>query len=308
MKIGFIGLGAMGRGMAANLQKAGYDLVVSDLTQAAAAPFLEKGATWAETPRAVAAGCDVVFTSLPTPAIVEAVFGGDDGLAAGFAKGATWFDLTTNSVHVVRALHDKAAALGVTLLDAPISGGPTGAASGKLAILVGGDKAAFDRYQPVLDAMADKAQYIGEIGAGTIVKLSHNLASTAIKAVVAEVLTMGVRAGMEPLTLWQAMRSGVAGRARSFDNVTRFLEGQIDPPSFALNLLKKDIGLALDMAREHGIEMPMCSHLEQDIETALARGWGDRDAQAILLLSQERAGIAPIKLSKEDVSEVIAKG
>lgn len=308
MKIGFIGLGAMGRGMAANLQNAGFDLVVCELSRQAAEPYLERGALWAETPREVATMSDVICTSLPTPTDVVSVYEGPDGLSAGFCAGTVWFDFSTNSVHTVRDLHAKAAKQGVSFLDAPISGGPRGAASRRLAIMVGGDEAVFDRHKPMLDAMADQAQYLGEIGAGTIVKLAHNLASTGIKAVVAEVLTMGIRAGMEPLKLWQAMRSGVAGRSRSFDNITRFLEGQIDPPSFALKLLEKDIGLALDMGRENGVEMPMCSHIETDISTAIARGWGDRDAQSLLLLAQERAGIDPIKLRKEDVSGVIERG
>lgn len=308
MKIGFVGLGAMGRGMAANLQVAGFQLVVCDLSREAAAAHIERGAQWANTPREAAAMSDVICTSLPTPADVVSVYEGPDGLAAGLRDGTVWFDFSTNSVHTVRDLHSRAARQGVSFLDAPISGGPGGAASRRLAILVGGEEAVFDRHKPILDAMSDQPQYLGDIGAGTIVKLAHNLASTGIKAVVAEVLTMGVRAGMDPLTLWKAMRSGVAGRSRSFDNITRFLEGQIDPPSFALKLLKKDIGLALEMGRENGNQMPMCSHIEADINAAMDRGWADRDAQAILLLAQERAGIDPIRLNKEDVSGVIARG
>ncbi len=308
MKIGFIGLGAMGRGMAANLQKAGHDLVVHDLSRDAAQPFIDKGAVWAATVKELAQDCALVCTSLPTPADVVAICDAEDGLAAGLSEGSVWFDFTTNSVHTVRALHQKLAAQGIHFLDAPISGGPAGAASGKLAILVGGERAAYDRYEAVLQDMSDQVQYLGEVGAGTIVKLAHNLASTAIKGVVAEVITMGVKAGMEPLTLWQAMRSGVAGRSRSFDNVTKFLEGDMDPPGFALRLLKKDITLALDIARDMEVPMPMCELVEKDIETALARDWGGRDAQSILLLQQERAGIAPLALSKEQVSGAVAAG
>lgn len=308
MKIGFIGLGAMGRGMAANLQKASHELVVYDLSKDAAAPFLERGASWAETAKEVAEAADLVMTSLPTPADVVAICDAEDGLAAGFSAGSVWIDFTTNSVHTVRELNEKLAGQGVHFLDAPISGGPAGAASGKLAILVGGNQEAFNRCETVLQDMSDQVQYLGEIGAGTIVKLAHNLASTAIKSAVAEVVTMGVKAGMDPLALWQAMRSGVAGRSRSFDNVTKFLEGDMDPPGFALRLLKKDINLALDIARELEVPMPMCTQLENDIEEAMSRDWGGRDAQSIMLLQQERAGIEPLKLPKEKVSAVIAKG
>ncbi len=130
MKIGFIGLGMMGRGMAANLQKAGYALIVHDLTRQAASHHLANGATWADTPRAVAEACDLVFTSLPTPADVEQVGLGAQGLVEGFRNGAAWFELSTNAVDVVRRLHATLAAKGVDYLDAPVSGGPTGATSG----------------------------------------------------------------------------------------------------------------------------------------------------------------------------------
>ena len=180
MKIGFIGLGMMGAGMASNLQKAGHQLVVHDLSRQAASRHLTNGATWAESPRAVAEAVDIVFTSLPTPADVEKVGTGEDGLLSGFRKGAAWFDLSTNAVSVVRALHAQFAEQGVDFLDAPVSGGPSGANSGRLAIWVGGDKAVFDKYKPVLDAMGDAARYIGPIGAGSIAKLVHNAAGAAV--------------------------------------------------------------------------------------------------------------------------------
>src|SRR5207244_7996856 len=163
MKVGFIGLGMMGRGMAANIQKAGYQMVVHDLSKQAAQAYVEKGATWADTPRALAEACDLVFTSLPTPADVEDVALGENGLAAGFRTGAAWFDLSTNAVDVVRRLNRKLAEQGVDFLDAPVSGGPAGAASGKLAIWVGGDEAVYQRHKSVLEAMADQARYIGPI-------------------------------------------------------------------------------------------------------------------------------------------------
>ena len=134
MKIGFIGLGMMGAGMASNLQKAGHELVVHDLSRQAASRHLNAGATWAESPRAVAEAADLVFTSLPAPADVEKVGTGQDGLLEGFRKGAAWFDLSTNAVNVVRALNATFAEHGVDFLDAPVSGGPSGANSGRLVI------------------------------------------------------------------------------------------------------------------------------------------------------------------------------
>ena len=308
MKIGFIGLGMMGRGMAANLQKAGHALVVHDLTRQAASHHLENGATWAATPRAVAEACDLVFTSLPTPADVEQVGLGADGLAAGFRAGAAWFDLSTNAVDVVRRLNATFAAEGVDFLDAPVSGGPSGATSGKLAIWVGGDKAVFDRHKAVLDAMADQARYIGPTGAGSIAKLVHNMASTAINAVVTEAMTMGVKAGLDPLPLWEAIRTGSAGRIRSFDGVgRRFLLGRLDPPNFQLRLIQKDVLLAMQLARETNVPMRLCTLVAQEIAEAMNRGWSGRDSQSVLLLQQERAGIPPIALSEEQIKGVMER-
>jgi 3-hydroxyisobutyrate dehydrogenase len=309
MKVGFIGLGMMGRGIAANMQKGGHALVVHDLTRQAASQHLANGATWAESPRAVAEACDVVFTSLPTPADVEAVGFGENGLVKGFRKGAAWFDLTTNAVDVVRRLHGELAKQGIEFLDAPVSGGPAGAASGKMAILVGGDKATFDRYKKVLDSASDQALYIGPIGAGSIAKLTHNMASTAINAIMAEVLTMGVKAGLEPLALWSSIRQCAAGRMRSFDNVSnRFLIGQLDPPSFALRLVHKDISLAMQLGREVGVPMRLCNLVLADITEALNRGWGGRDSQSFLVLQQERAGVPPFAVPADKIKEIREQG
>lgn len=308
MKIGFIGLGAMGRGVASNLQAAGHDLVVNDLRKESAGEFLDKGATWAETPRDLAAEVDLVFTSLPTPQDVEAVALADDGLAAGFREGATWFDLTTNSVAVVRQLHDVLAEQQVQLMDAPVSGGPKGAANGRLAIWIGGDRATYDRFRPVLDQMSDDARYIGSIGAGTIAKLTHNMASLAVNAVVAEVLTMGVKAGVEPLALWEAIRNGGAGRQRMFDNISRrFLQGKLDPPSFALRLAFKDAQLATQLGRDSGVPMRLCNLVAMEMNEAVNRGWGDRDSQSFLLLQQERAAVPPFELAEEDIAAVLSQ-
>lgn len=309
MKLGFIGLGTMGRGMAANLQKAGHTLVVNDLSRQAASHHLQDGAIWAETPREIAEACDVVFTSLPTPKDVEAIAFGENGLATGFRKGAVWFDLTTNAVDVVRRLASALAEQGVTFLDAPVSGGPGGAASGKMAIWVGGEKAAFDQYKPVLDAMGDQVRYIGPIGAGSIAKLVHNMASTAINAVMAEVMTMGVKAGLDALPLWEAVRTGAGGRMRAFDNIgRRFLQGKLDPPNFALRLVQKDIALALQLGRESGVPMRLCHLVADDIQEAMNRGWSGRDSQSFLVLQQERAGVEPFALSEKDVEGVLARG
>src|SRR5262245_57093425 len=171
MKVGFIGLGLMGGHMASNLQAAGHALAVHDLRKQAAAPHLAKGAEWKESPRQVAESVEVIFLSLPGPPEVEAVSTGADGLIHGIRRGATVFDLSTNSPALIRRLHGEFAAKGAHVLDAPVSGGPVGARTRKLAIWVGGDRALYDQHKPLLDAMGDQPYYVGPVGAGAVAKL-----------------------------------------------------------------------------------------------------------------------------------------
>jgi 3-hydroxyisobutyrate dehydrogenase-like beta-hydroxyacid dehydrogenase len=308
MQVGFIGLGTMGASMAANLQKTGYRLVVSDIRREAAERHLAGGAMWADTPRQIAEVCDVVFTSLPTPKDFQSVVEGESGLLAGLRPDAACFDLSTNSVALIRALHPLFAAKGAHLLDAPVSGGPQGAASGKLAIWVGGNRDVFDKHEVLLDAMGDQAAYIGPIGAGSIAKLVHNCASATINVVLAEVFTLGVKAGVEPLALWEAIRQGATGRQRAFDRMGKqFLTGSYDPPDFAQRLLHKDVSLAIALAQEVSVPMRLSSLALQEMTEALNRGWGARDSRVSMLLQQERSGIEPLAVDPARISAVLAK-
>jgi 3-hydroxyisobutyrate dehydrogenase-like beta-hydroxyacid dehydrogenase len=307
MLVGFIGLGMMGGKMAANLQKAGYKLVVHDLHRQAASHHLNAGAIWADTPRKLAEQCEVVFTSLPEPADVEVVASGNDGLLAGIKKDAAWFDLSTNSPSVVKKLSATFAEKGAHMLDAPVSGGPAGAASGKLAIWIGGEKAAFDKYKPVLDAMGDKAAYIGPIGAATIAKLVHNMSSYAVTCAIAETFSLGIKAGVEPLALWNAVRQGAAGRRYTFDVlIDQYLPNNYDPPAFALKLAHKDVSLATQLGRELGLPMRICNLALADMTEAMGRGWEGRDSRSVMLLQQERAGIS-VAVEPEKIKAALAE-
>lgn len=292
MKIGFIGLGTMGAFMAANLQKSQYKLVVLDVRREAAAKHLEAGAEWGTSPKAIAEQCDVVFTSLPGPPEVEAVVFGPDGILAGAHPGMAHFDLSTNSQALMRRVNAALAEKGAHGFDAPVSGGPKGAETGKLAIWVGGDKAVFQQHKKVLDAIGDQAAYIGPIGTATVAKLVHNMAGYAVQTAMAEVFTMGVKAGMDPLDLWKAVRQGALGRRRTFDRIAdQFLIGKYDPPAFALKLAHKDVTLATNMGRELGVPMRFCQLTLEEMNEALARGWGHRDSRVPMLLQVERAGV-----------------
>jgi 3-hydroxyisobutyrate dehydrogenase len=292
MRVGFIGLGTMGASMASNLQKAGHELCVTDLRRETAAPHVAAGAAWKDTPRQVAEGVEVVFTSLPGPAEVEAVAIGGDGLIHGMPKGAAYFDLSTNSPALVRRLHAVFKEKGLHLLDAPVSGGPKGARTRKLALWVGGDRAVYDRFKPVLDAIGDQPYYVGPIGAGSVAKLVHNCAGYAVQTALAEVFTMGVQAGVDPLELWKAVRQGAGGRRRTFDGlVDQFLPGTFDPPAFTLKLAHKDVTLATALAREVGVPMRMANLTLEEMTEALNRGWSQRDSRVAMLLQEERAGV-----------------
>ena len=305
MKIGFIGLGTMGRHMASNLMKGGYELVVNDVRREAAAPHLKAGATWADTPRAVAEATDVVFTSLPGPVEVEAVALGAQGLGAGLAAGKVYFDLSTNSPALVRRIHEEFKKKGIHMLDAPVSGGPRGAESGRLALWVGGDEDVFKRNKPILDAIGDQAYYVGPIGAGSVAKLVHNCAGYIVQTAMAEVFTMGVKAGVDPLALWKAVRQGAGGRRRTFDGlVDQFLPNKFEPPAFALRLAHKDVTLATALGREHKVPMRLANITLEEMTEAMNRGWAERDSRVAMLLQEERAGVE-IRVAEKLLREVL---
>ena len=292
MKVGFIGLGTMGGHMAYNALNGGNDLVVHDINQAAAARHLEGGAAWVDSPKEVAEQSEIVFTSLPGPTQVEAVALGESGIMEGMSAGKVYFDLSTSTPGMIRKIHAEASARGIEVLDAPVSGGPRGAESGRLAIWVGGDKDVFDRCKPVLDAIGDQAYYVGPIGSGAVAKLVHNCAGYVVQAALAEVFTMGVKAGVEPLALWQSVRKGAQGRRGTFEGLAEhLLPGNFDPPDFALNLARKDVDLAVSVGREYDVPMRLANLALMEMTEAINRGWGGRDSRVAMLLQEERAGV-----------------
>ena len=283
MKIGFIGLGAMGRPMAMSLQRAGHDLQAHDLRR------MEGFANFKASIAEAARDCELLFTSLPGPAEVAAIAPQVHSLA----KGAAWFDLSTNSPAAVRKLHIDMKAKGIHVLDAPVSGGPTGAQSGKLAIWVGGDAGVFKKYEPILRQIGDQPYYVGPIGAGSVAKLAHNCASFTIQAALAEVFTLGVKAGVEPLALLRAVRQGATGRKRTFDRLPEyFLRGVYDPPAFTVRLAHKDMTLALQLAAEEKVPMKIGQVALDELDEAMQRGWSERDCRVAMTLQEERAKVS----------------
>jgi len=305
MKVGFIGLGTMGAGIAMNAIRGGHALVVHDVRRDSAQVHLDAGAEWAGSPREVAQRCEVLLTSLPGPPEVTAVALGAGGIHEGAREGLVYLDLSTNSPTVMRRIHAELAPLGVSVLDAPVSGGPDGARSGKLAIWAGGDEDAYHRALPVLESVSDQPRYVGAIGAGSIVKLVHNLSGYVLQTALAECFTMGVKAGLPAEALWEAVRQGAVGRRRTFDTMARqFLPGRFDPPDFALRLAHKDVSLALEVGREFGVPMRLGHLTQADLTEALNRGWADRDSRVAMTLQEERAG-AEVRIAQDRVDAIM---
>lgn len=305
MIVGFIGLGTMGSRMAPHLLAAGHDLIVHDLDPAAADPLLRSGATWAATPRQLARTADVIVTSLPTPAAVESVLLGEESVLTGARPGTVVFDTSTNAHDAVLRIAAALEGAGCHFLDAPVSGGPSGAAAGKLAVWAGGDEALVERHRSLLETFADQVRHIGPTGHATVAKLVHNAAGYMIQTALAEAFTMGVRAGVDPLTLWSALRQGGQGRVRTFDRMARqFLPGRYDPPAFALELAHKDLTLATQLGRELDVPMRMAALAHAEMTEALQRGWGHRDSRVSMLLQQERSGV-DIRVDPEALQAVL---
>ena len=291
MKVGFIGLGNMGNPMATNLVNAGHELVVHDLRREAATNLLEMGATWADTPKEAVPGRDVVFTSLPVPRDVEAVVLGENGILEGASSETVYMDLSTNSPTAIRRIHDMCAEKGVTVLDAPVSGGTYGAAAATLAVMVGGDKSVYDRMKPTLDAIGSHVVYCGPIGNGMVCKICNNLLSMGIGVLMTEALTMGVKAGVDLATLADVIANSTGGNKRLTDKFQRFLFKGNFEPGFATALAAKDVRLATDLGREYGIPMELSNLVDQRHVEAMFRGWGPEDSDAVSKIQEEKSGV-----------------
>jgi 3-hydroxyisobutyrate dehydrogenase len=292
MKLGFIGVGNIGAPIAGQLLRAGYSLFVHDLRPEAAQSLLRAGAIWSNSTAALARECDVVATCLPGPVEMEQVCLGPDGIVSAINTDGLYIDHTTNSPLLVRRVYDILAARGVAMLDAPVSGGMEGAQTRDLLVMAGGEPAAFERARPLLDALAKRVLYTGPIGTGSIAKIMHNSASFTLDLVMAECWTAGVKAGIDVATIVKVFNEAALGEMMSLKVrlPATWLRGNFEP-RFALALARKDLGLALELARATDTPMPIASICEQEMAEAVARGWADRDASIFLTLQEERAKV-----------------
>ena len=293
MRVGFIGLGNMGEPLAGFVQRAGFSLVAHDLRKAAAATLLERGATWAESPRDVAAQCEVVCICVPGPAEMRLVSAGPGGILEGVNAGAVVIDLTTNAPAVVREIGEPLKARGAHLLDAPLDGGREGALAGQVTLFVGGDPVILDQVKPVLDTFSKSVVWVGELGTGSITKIVHNALAMSIDLLLAECLTLGAKAGVAVPRLVEAFREGcIVSQNMTFTKrmPATLFRGDFTA-RFALALAHKDFRLAGDLAAQHGVPTRLLDLCQMELQEAMNRGWGDQDRIRASTLQEERAGV-----------------
>jgi len=289
--VGFIGLGLMGKHMARNLLKAGFPLVVHNRSRAAVDELVAEGAAAAGSPQEVATRAGVVVTMLPNSPDVEAVAAGAGGLFAGASAGHIFVDSSTISPAVTQALAEKAAGLGADWLDAPVSGGPSGAQAGTLSIMVGGSASALERARPVLEAMGKTITHIGERpGSGQIAKACNQVAAAAALEGVAEALMLARAAGADPQMVFQAIRSGAANSWQMESQGPRMLSRD-HRPGFKAWMHLKDLHIALDTAARHNLPMPGTAQIVQLYAALLAAGHGDDNISALVLALETMAAI-----------------
>lgn len=291
MRIGFIGLGSMGRPMAINLLKAGFMLTVFNRSQGSVQTLAALGATPAPSPYAVAEASDVIITMLPAPPDVKSVLLRDDGVLAGTRPGQIIIDHSTIDPASARELAAACAAVGVTFLDAPVSGGPEGATAGTLTIMAGGTREAFDQVTPILSAEGQRLHYIGPSGSGAALKLVNQTLVAIHTAAAAEAMVLGAKAGLDPVTMFEVIRTSY-GASRMLERaMTNFiLPGELDK-GIPMDMLAKDIGLIHGLAETLGTPMQLFDAATQMYAAARSQGHNRRDMAWVILPLEEAAGV-----------------
>jgi 3-hydroxyisobutyrate dehydrogenase len=290
MRIGFIGLGTMGAPMATRLLERGFDLCVHNRTRERELPLAALGAHRAATPRDAADGAEVLLTMVSDTPDVEAVLFGPEGAADALAAGATLIDMSTIAPSATRAIAERLAAKGVAMLDAPVSGGSEGAREGTLAIMVGGDAAALEAVRPLLEALGSTITHVGASGSGQLVKAMNQVIIAGTYAAVAEGIALALASGIDVEAARAAISGGAAGSWVLAQRGGHMIRNEY-PLGFRVRLHRKDLGIALQSAREAGVPLPVAAYVEQ-LETGLvARGHGDEDVSAIARAVREAAGL-----------------
>ena len=276
MKIGFIGLGIMGKPMSKNLLKAGYQLVVMDVNRGAVEEVAAAGAAVADSPRAVAEQCGIIITMLPNSPQVQEVVLGENGIMAGIKPGSVVVDMSSIAPLVSRDLAAKLAEKGAEMLDAPVSGGEPKAVDGSLSVMVGGKKEVFDKCYDVMKAMAGSVVLTGDIGAGNITKLANQITVALNIAAMSEALVLATKAGVEPELVYQAIRGGLAGSTVLDAKAPLVLDRKF-APGFRINLHIKDLANVLETSHAINVPLPLTASVMEMMQALKVDGMGDLD-------------------------------
>ena len=290
MKIGFIGLGAMGRPMASNLLSAGYEVHAFDVVEAAVKELEAKGAVGHGAASELAGAVDVIICSLPNAKIVEGVMCGENGVLDRCKQDAIIIDMSSVAPNSTREMAKKAAAKGVHYIDAPVSGGVSGAAAGTLTIMVGADDETFAKVKPIFDVLGKNIYHVGEVGGGDAIKMVNNLLLGCNMAALAEALALGVKCGLSVETMKQVI-SVSSGRSYALDaKLEKFIMAGQFAGGFAVDLQYKDLGLALEASRDERVPMPMTAAAAQVYEMARAKGQGREDMSSVVKVWEDLTG------------------
>lgn len=290
MKIGFIGLGIMGKPMAKNMLKAGYELVVNDLNQNAVDELVACGAKSGKNGAEIARECQVIITMVPNSPHVRATVFGENGVAEGAQPGTVLIDMSSIDPTETKAIGKILAEKGIEMLDAPVSGGEPKAIDGTMSVMVGGKKELFDRYYDLLMAMAGSVVYVGELGSGNVAKLANQIVVAVNIAAVAEALTFAKKAGTDPQLVYEAIRGGLAGSTVMDAKAPMMLAGNYKP-GFRIELHIKDLTNALNAAHAISSPVPLSGQLMEIMECLKAYGWEKEDHSSIAKYYEKLANI-----------------
>jgi len=291
LKVGYIGLGIMGKPIAKNIMKAGYPMVVYNRSRAAVDELAETGAEPASNPAEVAKKADVIFTNLPDSPDVELVALGKEGIIEGCHEGLIFVDNSTIKPAVARKIANELGKKGVLCLDAPVSGGDVGAQKGTLTIMVGGPKEAVDKARPILEAMGEKITHVGESGAGQITKAANQIMVAAQMVAMGELLILAKKAGADPQKVVEAIRGGAAQCWALDHKPQRLFKGNREP-GFKAYMQTKDLNIVMDTAREYGSTLPMTAINTQLFSAMLKMGMEELDNSAVIGVIEKLSGEA----------------
>jgi len=292
MKVGFIGIGNIGQPMAKQLINNGFTLVVNDIHKENTTPLTNIGAIWVDNPADLAKQCEFICTCLPGPAQMEELIIGPKGIINSISENTVYIDHTTNSLETIQKVNALLSKKGVSMLDAPVSGGVEGAETRDLTLLVGGEQEIVTKTMPILNAVGKTVLHVGDIGTGTICKLMHNSASFSIMLAMMQCLTTGIKAGVDASTIVEVFQKCALGR--NFDLQVRLpntlFNGNFDP-RFSLKLAYKDLKLAMEIADKFDVPFSIPEICEKQMAEAIARGLDVKDSSIFLTMQEEKAGV-----------------